>query len=695
MDRGAAEGAGNAERAGRGVAAASAWLWRLLRLLRVTGISLGVFAALLLLVVIAIASFDWNRARPWLAEKVSEATGRIVELRGDLSVSWEQAPEVRGWWRHVPWPHLRAQDVALGNPDWARSGPWMATVSQLDFSLNLPALLRHQIRIEQARLHGPVIVFEKAGEERRNWVFTPRPAPTNNQRWGFEIRSLAIANGKLRYVDKAKATDLSLGLDTADDGSVRWQASGRYNDEALRGHGLTGALLALRSGDIRYPVEADVTVGDTQVRARGTVTDPADPSALDIRLEISGASMADLYPISGLLLPRTPKFSTSGRVVGRVVQGALDLRYERFTGKVGQSDISGTLRYRQQPRALLSGAVVSNHLRLVDLGRLIGAGDAGKSGPDDIAQPKGRVLPVSPFKTERWHKMDVDVRFTGRKIIRREALPIEDLDTQLTMKAGVLMLDPLRFGIAGGRLQGSVRIDGLVEPAQGRLQLQAQGLELKQLFQQVGNAPASVGRLAARAELKGRGNSVAALLGTSSGEVSAVISEGSVSKFVLEAAGLNIASAALTKFFGDRQVPINCLVADMAVNDGIASARTFLLDTRDASIGVTGTISLQSERYDLTLHPDSKGMRILSLRSPLYIRGSFEKLEVALDRRSVALKAGAATVIGALAAPVAGLIALISPGDKPDSPCFGKLPETKRKDEPALSNPGADNPARK
>ncbi len=642
---------------------------RALRVVRVSGIVIGALAALLLVLAVAVANFDWNRARPWLAARAGEATGRTVELRGDVSVSWQRPPEARGWWRYLPWPHLRARDIAIGNPNWAESGLWMATVPQLDFTLNLPALALHEVRIEQARLIGPTIVFEKSGEQRRNWAFMPARTPARGKPWRFDIVSLAIASGKLRYLERPKATDLTLTLDSADDGSVRWAAGGRYNAESLRGHGLAGALLALRSSEIRYPVEADVMVGDTRVTAKGTLTDPADPSALDVRLEITGASMADLYPISGLLLPKTPKFSTSGRVVGRIVPGALDLRYERFTGKVGQSDIAGSLRYRQQPRALLSGAVVSNHVRLADLGRLIGVGDEGPPKPGAIAQPKGRVLPVSAFKTEHWHRMDVDARFTGRQIIRREALPIEDLDTQLTMKAGVLTLDPLHFGIAGGRLQGVVRIDGLIEPAHGKVQLHAQGLELKRLFPKVGNAPASVGRLAARADLQGRGNSVAALLGSANGDISAVISDGSVSKFVLEAAGLNIASAAVTQFFGDRQVPINCLVADLAVEDGIVNSRTFLLDTRDATIGVTGTISLQRERYDLTLHPDSKGVRIISLRSPLYVRGSFEKPELGLDRRTVALKAGAATALGVLAAPVAGLIALVSPGEQPASPC--------------------------
>lgn len=641
---------------------------------RIVLIVLAVPTVLLAAFVVLLATVDWNRARPWLADKVTEATGRRFVIDGDLALSWERPPETRGGWRYLPWPHLRAHQVALGNPDWADSGRWMARVPQLDFTLNLPALLHREVRIEQARLDGPELVFEKAGEDRKNWIFTPSKHRPQDSDWRIAISNLAVASGQVRYLDRARATDLSLRLDTAADGSVRWTASGRYNDESLQGRGMAGALLALRTSDARYPVAADITVGDTHVRARGTVTDPADPSALDIRLEITGASMADLYPLSGLLLPRTPKFSTAGRVVGRLVPGQLDLRYEQFTGKVGQSDIAGNFHFRQQaPRSLLSGDVVSTRLRLSDLGYLIGAGAGAKPDPDDQRPRAGRVLPVSAFQTERWHKMDVSVRFTGKHIIRPDALPIEDMETSLSMKSGVLTLDPLRFGIAGGRLQGSVRIDGLAQPASGRLQLQARGLSLTRLFPTAGRAPASIGRLAGHADLNGTGNSVAALLGSARGEVSAVVSEGSISKFVLEAAGLNLASAAVAKFFGDRQVPINCLVADMTVEDGVAQARTFLLDTRDASIGVSGTISLRDERYDLTLHPDSKGLRIITLRSPIYIRGSFHKPEVALDRRRVALKAGAATVLGVVAAPVAGLIALVSPGEPAASPCASLL----------------------
>ncbi len=640
------------------------------RALRYAGYGLAACAALLALLAVLLLTFDWNRVKPWLNDKLSEASGRTVAIDGDLALQWRPPPEMQGWRRHLPWPHWHATRVRVGNPDWAQSGPLMAQVPALDFTLDPWRLPAKEIRITQLRLDGPVLVFEKQGQQRKNWQFGKAEGQQRSD-WRFGIDSIAVASGRIRYLEPDKRTDLQLQLATETDGSLRWQAGGRYNAQPLQGRGSAGSLLALQSTDIRYPVDAQLTLGDTQISASGSVTNPSDPRALDIRLSLSGASMADLFPISGLLLPETPKFDTRGRVVGRLEPGKLDLRYENFSGRVGGSDIAGTLAYRQQqPRATLRGEVVSQQLRLVDLGRLIGAGNTG-SRPGQVRQPRGRVLPVSPFKTERWEAMDVDVRFAGRRILRRAALPVENLDTRIRMQAGVLTLDPLAFGIAGGELKGRVRIDGRADPAEGTLALDAHGLKLARLFPKIGEGPASIGLLGARAQLSARGNSVAALLGSASGELHLAAGQGSVSKFVLEAAGLNIANAAFVRLFGDRQVPLNCLVADFRLEEGIALPRSFVLDTPDATVTVTGAINLQGERYDLTLHPHSKGVRVFSLRSPLYVRGSFGDPAVGVDRRSVALRAGAALALGAVAAPVAGLLALVNPGGDSGSPCAG------------------------
>ncbi|MFC6522944.1 AsmA-like C-terminal region-containing protein [Undibacterium arcticum] len=78
------------------------------------------------------------------------------------------------------------------------------------------------------------------------------------------------------------------------------------------------------------------------------------------------------------------------------------------------------------------------------------------------------------------------------------------------------------------------------------------------------------------------------------------------------------------KLFGDNQVKLNCLVGDFAIVNGIMQTRTFVLDTEDAIINIGGHIDLTKELLALNIIPKSKGLRIISFRSPLYVAGSFK-----------------------------------------------------------------------
>ena len=107
----------------------------------------------------------------------------------------------------------------------------------------------------------------------------------------------------------------------------------------------------------------------------------------------------------------------------------------------------------------------------------------------------------------------------------------------------------------------------------------ARHLKIRQLFPKLQSMQASVGEVNGDAALAGTGNSVSAMLATASGEVGATVSEGSVSKFVLEAAGLNIANAVFVKLFGDKQVQLNCVASDFVVEKGQAQTRTLCAST--------------------------------------------------------------------------------------------------------------------
>jgi uncharacterized protein involved in outer membrane biogenesis len=650
------------------------------------GIAAGTITVLAL-ALLALTAFDWNRAKPWLEARVSDATQRTFAINGDLTLTWQRPTQEQGWRRWVPWPHLRAKDVVLGNVDWASTGAEMARIMQIDFNVNPLLLLRKTIHVQSLIMTEPRLVLEVDSKGRNNWDF-----PKRESGWRLDLLDLATTRGTIRYVDAGKRADMTARVDTLDDNSVVWKVSGKFNDEPITGSAKSGALLSLQARGVPYPIDGKVVVGQSTIIVKGTLTDPAHPSALDVDVKLLGASMADLFPLSGVLLPETPKFSTEGRVVGTLGRGNLRLRYEKFTGKVGSSDIGGTLEYMQkQPRPLLRGDVVSNHLNLDDLGAVVGAGEGKKKQKSgEVKQPPDKILPVSPFKTDRWGKMDAEVQFAGKEIIRSDNLPIDDLHTKVRMDNGVLSLTPLSFGVAGGKLMTELTIDGRSDPAQARMKVSARNLQLKALFPSIKEMRSSLGQVYGDAQLTAAGNSFAALAGTANGEVKALITEGTVSEFIMEAIGLNVGRMVVSKMFGDRQVNLNCMAADLGVTDGLMRPRFFLVDTEDAIIRIDGDISLANETLDLTIHPQSKGMRLFSLRSPLYVKGTFKKPDVGVNKTIVGLKAGAAVALGSIASPLAALLALTHPGPEEDSPCGTLLAEAQKK--PVAPPPGKSEP---
>lgn len=144
--------------------------------------------------------------------------------------------------------------------------------------------------------------------------------------------------------------------------------------------------------------------------------------------------------------------------------------YRDFNGRIGDSDIHGTLAYTTgQPRPKLEGDVESRQLRLADLGPLIGV-DSGKGAQrakqseqrkgEKSVQPADKVLPYDRFETDKWNVMDADVRFKGRRIEHGSSLPVSDLSAHIILNNADLQLQPLKFGLAGGSIVSRIHLEG-------------------------------------------------------------------------------------------------------------------------------------------------------------------------------------------------------------------------------------------
>src|SRR5260221_11174182 len=175
-------------------------------------------------------------------------------------------------------------------------------------------------------------------------------------------------------------------------------------------------------------------------------------------------------------------------------------------------------------RATLQSAL----LDFDDLGPIVGA--PPKTGPGETASAEqkvkaaelkvsSKVRPRTGFDTRHWTDMDADVQLTAKRVQRPQQLPIDSLATHIVLKDGVMNLEPLDFGIAGGRVRSNVSIDSNSQPPLAQVKTDVQGVQLAQLFPTMKTMEEALGTVYGKADLHGRGTSVGALLGSSNGKI--------------------------------------------------------------------------------------------------------------------------------------------------------------------------------
>ncbi len=677
---------------------------RIRKALSVVGV---VLALLILVLVLVVAFFDWNLLKPTINRQVSETLGREFVIEDDLDVRWGRDRYSEGWRAWVPHPQVSAESVQLGNADWGKA-PYFVRLARVEAELAPLALLGGVISIPRITLTQPSAHIERLGDGRANWNFEALEnddADKSESAWTVDIGTIGFDQGDVTYKDETLRADIALNVTplgepipfsditgdkdrkaqedgpSTQDYVFAWNAKGTYRAQPVNGKGRIGGLLALHDANTPFPLQVDLRAGATHVVIEGTLVDPRNLGALDLRLRMSGDSLGNLHPLIGVTLPSSGPYSTDGRLRANLqrAEGAT-FAYEGFNGRIGQSDIHGDVSFvAGEPRPKLTGDLVSNQLLFKDLAPLIGAdSDEEKAARGEKSkQPDDRALPAEPFQTDRWRDMDADVRFQGKRIVHSEQLPISDLKAHVVLDDGVVSLQPLDLGVAGGRIESRIRLDGKTTPMGGHAAINAQHVKLRELFPGVEAMQDSLGELNGQADLRGRGNSVAALLGTSNGELHLLMNDGKVSRSLMELAGLNVGNYVVSRLFGDDEVQINCAVADVGFKDGLATPRVLVIDTENAVINITGDVNLKSEALNMDIVPRSKGLRIISLRSPLYVHGTFKDPSPGVHAGPLALRGAGMVLLGAAVGPAAGLLALIAPSGEQADQCAPLLKKVK------------------
>src|SRR5882672_2356947 len=285
------------------------------------GILLALFVALALFI-----AFGLSTLKGPITRAVTNASGRELRIDGAFKPVWS--------WLH---PRFRAEKVSYANPGWAGED-YLFQADAVEVSIELAPLLIGRVVLPEVQLQRPIINLEIDEQGRKNWLLERDQQKEGGSR--ISILALTFDQARLKYDDAIREISLDSELSTGA-GGVAFKTKGIYHGLPASGEGRGGPVLALKDSSDPYPLDASGKVGGTALKAKGTITNVAQLSALDLQIDISGKTMSELYDVVGIAFPETTPYKTRGRLV----KGDHMLRYEKFSGTVGESDIAGTLQF--------------------------------------------------------------------------------------------------------------------------------------------------------------------------------------------------------------------------------------------------------------------------------------------------------------------------------------------------------------
>ena len=591
-----------------------------------------VFGIIAIATTIFISTLDSNKAKRYISTGVSKATGRQLSINGDLDVDL-------GWISRV-----RASQIQFENAQWSKR-PKMVEVGLVDVQIDLWQLLSEfRLVLPSVTISQPKVILEKNADGSANWEFRAAPAVTEpvvpEQRTEFPvIEKLIIKDGTFLFDDQETNNQVELKLTQAEaagflEEPVKLKAEGTYQKLPLTLSLDGGSYQNLRNSKEPYPLQINLGMGKVKAKIDGKLSDPLAMKGEDVTLDIQGDDMANLFPLIHLVFPSTPPY----RLKGHLKHEGEVWSFSNFSGRVGGSDLSGTIRVDTEPkRPLMKADLVSNLLDFKDLAGFIG----GKPVPDETASEEqqkraavekesDRIFPDQRYSLERLRAMDADVRLRAKRILAPN-LPIDDLNAKLRLNDGVLKFEPAAFGVANGRMEIYSTFDGSKRPAKVKIDTRLQKLDLKRFLGNNAFAQKTIGPIGGRINISGTGESFRELMATASGSTFLVMSGGEISELLVELAGLDVAHTLGVVVRGDKPIPIRCALLDLQGENGQMDVQTLVFDTANSIVSGEGKIDLRDEKVNIVVIPEPKNFSPLSLRSFIRVTGGFKNVSAFPD----------------------------------------------------------------
>ncbi len=386
---------------------------------------------------------------------------------------------------------------------------------------------------------------------------------------------------------------------------------------------------------------------------RGAVGDPLHGGDLDIAFTatvpaqaLSPAGAAEGEHQAGAL-----------RAAGRITGSRSAVRLDELKASFGDSDLNGQgkIDFTQEP-PFLDGAL---HSKKFDLA-LLSLGDPAEERED----PDGRVIPDIALDNELPSLLQGRVSYRADRL-RWGEIDLHQVETAVSLRDGTLILEPSQGQIAGGKLQAQ----GKFQDSAAMATFTLQGVALKRLGPMLG-LDAVDGPLDLRGDLRANGQDLRTLASRLDGTVSVVVGAGEIHNRFLEPLAMDLVTGLVKGGLTGKSARLNCFASAYDIKEGKAVSRIILLDTGNITITGEGGIDLGREALEFRLVPRPKDPSLLSLATPINIRGTLADPLLTPDSKALAGSVATALAGNLLLPGVGLLLPLLNTGTGQSHPCL-------------------------
>lgn len=600
----------------------------------------GAILVLVLLAVAALFLLPSERIAAIATDRFEAATGRAMTVSGQV--------------RPTLWPVLgvRTGEVRIANADWAET-PDMVTAEALAVGVDAGALLRGDIRIVEVTLRRPTIALERAADGRGNWELASQEGADAGGASGaasgdaggsplsrVSFEAVTLEDADIGFVDRAgggrtRLTGLDATLSMPDPGgSLSVEATATLNGAPLSLNAtVDGLAAALEAGAGAVPVRIDAALGSARLAFVGLagMAPPAAKGRIEANLPDLGATLAALGPsVPGLAADIGRAAAVSGEVT--YTGDTLNLRGARLAldGNAVTGDIDVALS-GERPRVvanLTAGAL--------DFSALAADGGEAGSGGSGGAEAGGGWS-TAPIDASALHLVDAEV-----------SLLAESLDFGLTrlgrtrlrtsLDAGRAVTDVRELSAFDGNVEGQVIVNargGL----SSRINLSGRSIALRPLLTQFAGFDRLITKGDMAINVLGVGNSMAALMGSLTGE-------GAIRFGAGEMLGLDLVGMLRTLdpgFMGEGTKTIfDSITATFRIENGVVTNADLQFLAPLLSATGKGRISLADRTLDYTLTPRLLEGQNGGIAVPITFRGSWSSPKISVDFKAAATAAATA-----------------------------------------------------